>query len=92
MKQHIILAIHKHGVSAQKVAQLIEIIEKENIPVIYYEELVEPQIAKTIVNQTGVKMLLLHSAHNVSKEDFEKGISYIEIMRQNLLNLKQGLY
>ena len=78
-------------VSAQAVAKLISTIQKENIPVIFYEELVEPQVAKTISNQTGVKMLLLHSAHNVSKEDFQNGITYLKIMKQNLLNLKEGL-
>ena len=92
MKRLMILAIQKLGVSAKKVAELIDIIETENIPVIYYEELVEPQIAKTISEQTGAKMLLLHSAHNVSKEDFEGGITYLDIMYQNLENLKEGLY
>ena len=72
-------------------AELIEIIKTENIPVIYYEELIEPQVAKTISEQTGAKMLLLHSAHNVSKEDFDKGITYLDIMKQNLLNLQEGL-
>lgn len=87
-----ILAIQNHGVSAKKVTELIQIIEKEHIPVIYYEELTEPQVAKIISNQTGAKMLLLHSAHNVSKEDFENGITYLDIMYKNLENLKQGLY
>ena len=77
--------------SAKVVANLVDIIKNENIPVIYYEELTEPIVAKSISNQTGCKMLLLHSAHNVSKEDFENGITYIQIMKQNLENLKEGL-
>jgi zinc transport system substrate-binding protein len=85
------LAIQKHGVSAKRVTELIQTIENENIPVIFYEELTEPQVAKLISNQTGAKMLLLHSAHNVSKEDFEKGITYLDIMRENLENLKEAL-
>lgn len=78
-------------VSARKVAELIDIIKKEEIPVIFYEEIIEPKVATVISNQTGVKMLLLHSAHNVSKEDFEKRITYLDIMYNNLKNLKEGL-
>ena len=77
--------------NAKKVAELIKTIKDENIPVIYYEELTAPKVAKTIANETGAEMLLLHSAHNVSKEDFENGITYIDIMKQNLINLKKGL-
>jgi zinc transport system substrate-binding protein len=36
-------------------------------------------------------MLLLNGAHNVSKKDFDNGLTYIDIMKSNLENLKQGL-
>ena len=77
--------------SAKLVSELINEINEKKIPVIYYEELTEPKIARTISEQTGSKMLLFHSAHNVSKEDFDKGITYIDIMKQNIENLKEGL-
>ncbi len=60
--------------------------------VIYYEELIDPKVAKIISEETGGKMLLLHGgAHNISKEELESGISYIEIMESNLDRLKEGL-
>lgn len=77
--------------SAKVVSELINEINKKKIPVVYYEELTEPKIAKIISEQTGAKMLLFHSAHNVSKEDFDKGITYLDIMKQNIENLKEGL-
>ncbi len=61
------------------------------INTIYYEELIEPKVAKVISEQTGAEMLLLHGAHNISKEELESGISYIEIMEGNLERLKRGL-
>ena len=77
--------------SARVVAKLVNTIKNEKIPVIYYEELSEPLVAKSISEQTGAKMLLLHSAHNVSKQDFESEITYLDIMNNNLKNLKEGL-
>ncbi len=77
--------------SVKDITNMIDVIQAENIPVIYYEELTEPKIAKSIQEQTGVKTLLLHSLHNVSKEEFEQGVSYVSIMKQNIENLKEGL-
>ncbi|MDG2861001.1 zinc ABC transporter substrate-binding protein, partial [Vibrio parahaemolyticus] len=58
---------------------------------IFYEELVDPKVSKTISDQTGVQMLELNAAHNVSKEQLEKNVHYIDIMYNNLENLKKGL-
>jgi ABC-type Zn uptake system ZnuABC Zn-binding protein ZnuA len=77
--------------TSQKIAELIETIEDSGTKVIYYEELIEPKVAKVISEETGTEMVLLHGAHNVSKEDKESGITYLEIMEDNLEKLKKGL-
>lgn len=77
--------------SVEVLAHMVDDIKKENIPVIYYEELVDPKIARTISEESGAEMLLMHTCHNVSKEDFDRGVTYISLMRQNLENLKKGL-
>jgi zinc transport system substrate-binding protein len=77
--------------STKVVARLIDEIKKENTNVIYYEELTTPKIAQSISSETGVKMLLLHSCHNVSKDDFNNGATYLSLMKQNIQNLKEGL-
>ncbi|MDP3488078.1 MAG: metal ABC transporter substrate-binding protein, partial [Bacillota bacterium] len=75
----------------QRIAELIKTVNESNTRVIYYEELVDPKVAKVIADQTGAKMLLLHGAHNVSKEDLSGGITYLEIMEDNLQKLLEGL-
>lgn len=75
----------------QRITELIQNMKSSGMNVIYYEELIDPKIAKIISEQTGAKMMLLHGAHNVSKEELELGISYIKIMEDNLEKLKQGL-
>ncbi|MBS3950942.1 MAG: zinc ABC transporter substrate-binding protein [Peptococcaceae bacterium] len=74
----------------QRIAELIENVRDSIRKVIYYEELVDPKVAKVIAEQTGAKMLLLHAAHNVSKEDLSSGITYLEIMEGNLQKLQEG--
>lgn len=75
----------------KKIAELIENMKQSGIKVIYYEELIDPKVAKIISEQTGAEMMLLHGAHNVTKEEFNSGISYIKIMEDNLEKLKLGL-
>ncbi len=77
--------------SPGKIAELIKVIEKTGIGVIYYEELIDPRVARVISEQTGVEMMLLHGVHNISKKDYQSGATYISIMRKNLESLKKGL-
>ncbi len=75
----------------QKIAQLIDTISSTKAKAIYYEELIDPRVAKVISDETGVEMLLLHAAHNISKEELSNGTTYLEIMYGNLERLKEGL-
>lgn len=77
--------------SAALVAQMIKEMKEQQIPVIYYEELVDPKISQMISEETGAQMLLLHSCHNVSKEEFNQGVTYLSLMKQNVENLRVGL-
>ena len=77
--------------SAKTIAFLIDKVKKDNIPVIFTIELSSGKIAQTIAKETGAKVLLFHSAHNVSYEDFSNNITYLDIMKNNLSNLKEAL-
>ncbi|MDR2772488.1 MAG: metal ABC transporter substrate-binding protein [Elusimicrobiota bacterium] len=78
--------------SAATVAFLINKVRAEQIPVVFYIEFSNEKIADIITQSTKAKKLLLHSAHNVSKTDFENGITYVDIMKQNAQNLKEALW
>lgn len=77
--------------SVKKVAKILDFIEKNDIPAVYYEEFSEPKIANSIAEQTGVKTLKFSTLHNVTKEQLESGVTFVELMRENLENLRQGL-
>lgn len=77
--------------SVQSVMHVIEEMKEHDIPVIYYEELVDPRIARTIAEEIDCQMLLWHSCHSVTKKELEAGVTYLELMWKNLENLKVGL-
>ena len=77
--------------SAKTIAFLINKVKEDNIPVVFHIELSNKKLAKEIAKQTNAKVLELHSAHNISKEDFEKGTTYIDIMNKNIKVLKEAL-
>jgi zinc transport system substrate-binding protein len=77
--------------TARDLAVLIDQINKDNIKYVFYEELASPRIAEMLSKETNTDLLLLNAAHNISKEQLEKGISFITIMKNNLNNLKIGL-
>ncbi len=77
--------------SAARLAEIMEIVKREQIPVVFYEELSNHKTADLICAETGAKSLLLHSCHNVSKEDLTNGASYLSLMKMNLEHLKEAL-
>lgn len=77
--------------SAQTIAYLIDKMKKEQIPVVYYLELSSRRVADIIAEETGAEPLLLHSCHNVTRAEFDSGITYVELMKQNIENLRKGL-
>lgn len=77
--------------SAKTIAYLIDKVESEGIPVVYYLELSSHRVSEIIGEETGAEPLLLHSCHNVTRSQFDAGITYAELMEQNIENLRKGL-
>lgn len=75
----------------QRIAALIDTINETGAKAIFYEELIDPKVARIISEEADAEMLLLHGAHNLSQEELESNITYIEIMKGNLERLKIGL-
>ena len=77
--------------SASTTAFLIDKVKSEKIPAVFHLELSNESTAKAICAETGAEMLTLHSCHNVSRDDFSKGVTCVTLMRKNLVNLKKAL-
>lgn len=77
--------------SARTIAYLIEQVRERGIPAVFYLELSSHRVAEIIGEETGAKPMLLHSCHNVTRREFEEGITYLQLMEQNVRNLEIGL-
>jgi zinc transport system substrate-binding protein len=77
--------------TAARLAQLIEEMKKSGAHYIYTEELLSPRVAETIARETGAGILKLNGAHNIAKQDFDRGVTFISLMEENLKNLRTGL-
>ncbi len=73
-------------------AFLIDELIGHELDTVFYLEFSTQRLAKKLSDATGAQMLPLHSCHNVSKEDFENGVTYIELMKRNFENLREALY
>jgi zinc transport system substrate-binding protein len=77
--------------SPRKIMELKKLVKDNGVKYIYYEELITPRIAEVVARETGCELLFLHGAHNISRDDLEKGATFISLMEQNLANLRKGL-
>jgi zinc transport system substrate-binding protein len=75
----------------RKIAELIEKMKTLDSKYIFYEELLEPRVARTIAESTGAELLLLHGTHNISRQELEQNATYLNLMEGNLQRLKTAL-
>ena len=73
------------------ITYLVNKVKEEKIPVVLYIELSTGKTAKSIANETGAKVMQIQTLHNISKDDFKNGESYVSLMSRNLPVLKEAL-
>ena len=74
-----------------EMAKLIDAMKETHSTTLYFEELTDPRVAQAIADETGAQLVLLHGAHNLSPEEAEQGLTYMQIMKDNLDKLRKGL-
>jgi zinc transport system substrate-binding protein len=77
--------------SVTKMAAMVRQIKSSGVRYLFTEELLSPRLSETLAGETGVGVLKLHGAHNLGREDFQLGTTFIGLMDQNLANLRRGL-
>lgn len=79
--------------NSRTIAYLVDTVKEENIPVVLYCELGLGKVAKTIVAeaQNGALAMQIQTLHNISKEDFENGETWVSLMTRNIEVLKKAL-
>lgn len=82
---------HENDASPAVIIDIIETMKEKNIKHVFYTESSDRLMTSTVKSETGAEELLLHSCQTVSKEDFESGKTYVDIMNENTKNLKEAL-
>jgi len=78
--------------SVYTMAYLIDKLLEEENGYVFYLEFSTKKLAEKLSDATGAHMLCLHSCHNVSKSDFRSGVTYVDLMEENLKNIQEALY
>ncbi len=73
-----------------------DIVKSAGVTTLFIEELAVPKAALAIqreLSDQGFSLLLLelHGYHNVTKDDFDQGVTYIDLFRQNTNHIMRAL-
>ena len=70
---------------------LIDKVRAEQIPVVYTIELSSQKVAAAIAETTGARILTFHSCQTLTRQEFDRGETYLSLMWKNVDVLKEGL-
>ena len=93
LNQHAVHGSSPEGeILPQQIIKIISLAKDLGIDTIYSEELKDPRLSQTLAAEIpNGKVLLLSPIEGIKEEEQRKGIDYIDKMKMNLENLKQGL-
>ncbi|MDD3411166.1 MAG: metal ABC transporter substrate-binding protein [Eubacteriales bacterium] len=77
--------------SVQTLIKLIKKVREEQIPVVFHIEFSSCKTADAIAEETGAKVLLFHSCHNIGADELAAGATYVSLMTANAAALEEAL-
>ncbi len=77
--------------SPRHLADIVRTMRENDTKYVFYEELIQPRVADVIAKETGAKLLPLNGGHNVTREEMERGVTFLSLLEQDLQNLRTGL-
>lgn len=77
--------------SPAAVASLIELAKKQQIGSVFMEARESPRLAELLAREIPAKIYVLNPGENLNRQEWTSGITFIDLMRQNLENLRKGL-
>lgn len=77
--------------SAKTISQVIALVKEHGIKTIFFEEMINDNVAQTIARETGVRAQALQPLENISENELKSHETYESIMRANLAKLTQAM-
>ncbi|MBN1880841.1 MAG: zinc ABC transporter substrate-binding protein [Deltaproteobacteria bacterium] len=81
-------AAHNVEPSPRELTEMVDYIGQHDIKYIVADAMLDAKVARTIRDEAGVEIVTLNPAGNVSKDQLENGVTFIDIMQENLKGLK----
>jgi zinc transport system substrate-binding protein len=73
------------------VISMIETARRQEVGAVFREAGESPRLADLLAEEIPAKVFVLNTGANLSRQDLAAGSTFLDLMRANLVNLKQGL-
>jgi zinc transport system substrate-binding protein len=73
------------------VVEVVELARRQGVQAVFYETSVAPDLARAIAREIGARTLVLNAGHNPTRAELMQGRGFFDIMRKNLVRLRDGL-
>lgn len=77
--------------SPARIAEVGDLVEEYQVPVIYYQEGADSSAAQTVADETGTDIAELYDLEILSDEMQAENLSYLDVMERNLEQLKLSI-
>jgi zinc transport system substrate-binding protein len=77
--------------SAERLAELAELVRDSGVTTIFTEELVSPAVAQSLADEVGVTTATLDPLESLTEAQIESGEDYVSVMGRNLERLREAL-
>ncbi len=75
----------------KKISEIANLVRKNNVHYIFFEDLISPRLAETLAQETGAKTLSFNPLEGLTPEEISAGQDYFSMQTKNLQSLKIAL-
>ena len=75
----------------KKLTEVIKAAKNQGVKYIFFEQLVNPKLAKVMAEEGNLQTLPLADGANLTRDQVKKKVTFLGLMEKNLENLRLGL-
>lgn len=76
---------------AKTMSEIVDFVKKNNIKVIFAEDIIDPKVADTIAKEARIKTEFLNPLESLTEEEVKNNEDYISIMTSNINKIYEAL-
>jgi zinc transport system substrate-binding protein len=77
--------------SAKQLKDIVDLARAHRIEAVFFEEMVSKDLAHVLAQEIPAQTLVLNPGANLTPEQQARNLTFLELMKMNLANLKKGL-